>query len=297
MWNTTSTFELLSNTNLTTTFLVLLAVVALSGAYGIRLILRGRAQSARVDKQGGSALLSKGMMEMAHWWLQPLGRLLVSLHATPNMISWTSLFFGLLAGICLGYGHFGFGGFFALLSGFMDSLDGMVARMSGTSSDAGEILDATVDRYVEGFFLAGLIVYYHHIPALQVLAIAALLGSFMVSYSSAKAEALQIDPPKGSMRRPERALYLTLGAILSPITISLFESVPYTIIPVGHPMVLALGLVAVLANASAIERMYFLAKAIRLREAEALKRQLAAARAAQGEASDGHHAAEEKARL
>ena len=272
-----------SSYNLKSTFFLLGAVAVLTVAYAVRLLFRGRATFARVDKQGGSALLSKGLMEMGYWWLQPMARALVAAHITPNMISWTSLVFGLLAGICLAFGHFGFGGGFALISGFLDSLDGMVARMTGTSSDAGEVLDATVDRYAEAFFISGLVIYYRDTPVLQVLALLALMGSFMVSYSSAKAEALHVEPPKGSMRRPERAFYLTLGAVLSPITIAEYEYVRDYPIAIGFPMVIALGLIAVLANASAIERMMAIAKEMRRRESDAASRKalLAAIEAAE----------------
>jgi phosphatidylglycerophosphate synthase len=280
--------------NLKSTLVLLGMVAVLTAAYAIRLLVKGRAQFARVDKQGGSALLSKGLMEMAYWWLQPIGKFLVACGVTPNMISWASLVFGLLAGVCLAFGHFGFGGAFALVSGFLDSLDGMVARMTGLSSDAGEVLDATVDRYAEGFFISGLIVYYRDIPVLQILALLALMGSFMVSYSSAKAEALHVDPPKGSMRRPERAVYLTLGAILSPITIAEWEYVRDYPIAIGFPMVIALGLIAVLANASAIERMAAIAKEMRKREAEAIRRQQLEAQAAE---ADTHASVEDPARI
>lgn len=270
--------------NLKSTLFLLGAVAVLTVAYAVRLLVKGRAHFARVDKQGGSALLSKGVMEMAYWWLQPMARALVAVGVTPNMISWASLVFGLFAGISLAFGHFGFGGAFALCSGFLDSLDGMVARLTGASSDAGEVLDATVDRYAEAFFISGLIIYYRDIPVLQVLSLLALMGSFMVSYSSAKAEALHVDPPKGSMRRPERAVYLTLGAILSPITIAEFEYVRDYPIAIGFPMVIALGLIAVLANASAIERMAAIAKEMRRRESDAASRQ-AALLAAESEAT------------
>lgn len=251
------------------TLLLMVLAGVVAAAYAVRVKLKGRVRYDRVDRQGGSALLSKGLMEMAYWSMQPVARLLVFFHVTPNRISWASLVFGLLAGACLAYGHFGFGAGFAAVSGFLDSLDGMVARLTGVSSDAGEILDATVDRYVEFFFVGGLVIYYREIPVLQILALLALIGSFMVSYSTAKAEALHIDPPKGSMRRPERAVYLTLGAALSPITIQMFETYRDFAVPVGHPMVMALGLVAVVANVSAVERLWAVAKIIRIREQDA----------------------------
>jgi CDP-diacylglycerol--glycerol-3-phosphate 3-phosphatidyltransferase len=224
-------------------------------AYMIRVSFRGKAHFARIDRQGGSSLLSKEMMEGAYWFLQLLG---------------------VTAGACLAFGHFGSGAVFATISALLDALDGMVARATGVSSDAGEVLDAAVDRYAEFFFLSGLVIYYRELPILMFLALSALLGSFMVSYSTAKAEALQVEAPKGSMRRPERAFYLILGAALSPVTIPWFEGTSDLPIPIGHPMVLALCLVGVLANISAVERFWVIAKTIRFREREQTAAQNAA---------------------
>ena len=257
-----------------------------AGIYGLRVLTKGKADFDRVNKQGGSALLGKGAMQGAYWSLQPLARLLIFFRVTPNMISWASFAFALATGACLSVGHFGFGAVFATISAFLDTLDGMVARLTGVSSDAGEVLDAAVDRYAEFFFLGGLVIYYREIPILLILTLMALIGSFMVSYSSAKAEALNVSAPKGSMRRPERAVYLTLGALFSPITIPLFEQVrPYGI-AIGHPMVAALGLVAVVANVSAAERLWAIARAVRLREAEQLARAQAEEASAEESATD-----------
>jgi CDP-diacylglycerol--glycerol-3-phosphate 3-phosphatidyltransferase len=268
---------LTSSYNLKSSLILIALLVILVLAYSVQLIVKGRAHYARVDKQGGSALLSKGLMEMGYWSLQPFARALIALGITPNMISWASLVVALLSGACLSFGHFGFGGAFAALAGFMDVLDGMVARLTGTTSGVGQVLDSSIDRYAEFFFIGGLIVHYRDIPVLQVLALFALMGSFMVSYSTAKAEALQIIPPRGSMRRSERMVYLTAGAILSPISIAEFEYVRDYPINIGFPMVFSLGLIAVLANASAIERLAAVAREMRKRdEEEELNRQRAA---------------------
>ncbi|MDR3606335.1 MAG: CDP-alcohol phosphatidyltransferase family protein [Oligoflexia bacterium] len=269
-----------------TLVLIGLAVI-MGGAYFIRSLIRGRERFDRVEKQGGSALLSKEMMEAFYWFLQPLGKFLVYCRITANGVSWTSFVFGAVAGLCLAFGHFGSGAAFATVSAVLDSLDGLVARMSHTASDAGEVLDAAVDRYAEFFFLGGLVIYYREVPVLMVLTLLALAGSFMVSYSTAKAEALHVEAPKGSMRRPERALYLILGAALSPVTIPVFEATSDFPIPIGHPMVIALCLVAVLANVSAVERLWTVAHAMRLREAEAAR--VAAATAMEEHADAQEH--------
>src|ERR1700733_9927926 len=136
----------------------LLGLAVLVGlAYLVRIGFRGRARFDRVEKQGGSHLLSKEMMEAFYWFLQPLGKFLVYCRITANGVSWTSFIFGAIAGLCLAFGHFGSGAAFAAISAILDSLDGLVARMSGSASDAGEVLDAAVDRYAEFFFLGGLV--------------------------------------------------------------------------------------------------------------------------------------------
>ncbi|HTM08690.1 MAG TPA: CDP-alcohol phosphatidyltransferase family protein [Verrucomicrobiae bacterium] len=247
---------------------VLFAVVVVA-AYALRVALKGRARFDRIERQGGSRLLSKPTMEAGYWGLQPAARLLIRIGVDADQISWTSLALGFAAGACLTVGHFGYATVFAFISGLLDFIDGMVARLTGTASEAGEVLDSAVDRYVEFFFLSGLVVYYRALPALQILALLALLGSFMVSYSTAKAEALKVQPSKGSMRRPERALCLTVGAALSALTIPWLEAEREFPVPIGYPMVVALGLVAVIANVSAIERLWSIAKAVRARAKDA----------------------------
>lgn len=241
-------------------------LILASLAYGVRMVVRGRAHFDRVERQRGSALLGKGVMEFGYWSLQPVVRCLVFLHVSPNMLSWSSLILGGAAGTCLAYGHFGHAAALATLSALLDALDGNVARATGQASDAGEVLDACVDRYVEFLFLAGLVVYYREIPALQLIALAALLGSFMVSYSTAKAEALHVAPPPGVMRRPERAVYLILGAGLSPFPLPGLARLFPLPADAGYPMVVALVLVGVLSNLSAIGRFYAIFSAIRQRE-------------------------------
>jgi phosphatidylglycerophosphate synthase len=256
--------------------IALLAILALIGvAYSVKLILKGRTRYDRVNRQGGSVLMGRGMMEVGYWALQPVAKLLVFLHVTPNQISWASLVFGGISGTALAYGYFGFAALFACYSAFMDCLDGMVARMTEVASDAGEVLDAAVDRYVEFFFLAGLIIYYREEPLFQLIALFALAGSFMVSYSTAKAEALHIPPPPGIMRRPERAFYLTLGAALSTFPIPWLDRYFSFSKPVGYPLLLTTFAIAILSNISAIERLWTIGRAMREREAAAQLQELA----------------------
>src|SRR6186713_2091543 len=94
------------------TLAVALIILLLSALYRVRVAVKGRVHFDRIDRQGGSWLLSKGAMEFGYWILQPVVRLLVFLGITPNKVSWASLGLGILSGTCLSVGHFGFAAIF-----------------------------------------------------------------------------------------------------------------------------------------------------------------------------------------
>ncbi len=227
-------------------------------AYGARMLVggRGRARSERVDRDGGSALLAKSVMEMFYWAIAPVGRACVRLGISANAITFASLALGIAAGVAVAVGHLGAGALLAGLCAACDALDGVVARASMRASDAGEVLDAAVDRYTELALLGGVAVYLRDALGLLVLALLAILASFMVSYSTAKAEALNVTPPRGAMRRSERAVLLVLGAALVPVAAALGVGFP------DAPIVVALAVVGVVGNVSAVRRLAAIARAV-----------------------------------
>jgi phosphatidylglycerophosphate synthase len=247
------------------------SAAAVMVAYALRAHWRGRVYYERLTCQDDSPLLGRRLMEAGYWSLQPLARVLLACHVRPNTLSWASLASGIFAGVAIAYGHLGWAAAAVTLSGLLDVLDGMVARSTGVASDVGEVLDATVDRYVEFSFLAGLAVYVRDSASLLSLALVALLGSFMVSYSTAKAEALSVRLPPGSMRRPVRMLYLTAGAALSVVMNRWLDQFGLRPGRLGDPMVLAVALVAVTANISAVRRLWLVARAVRGRETHVTK--------------------------
>ncbi|HEX7664498.1 MAG TPA: CDP-alcohol phosphatidyltransferase family protein [Polyangiaceae bacterium] len=243
--------------------LTFLAATGVAGAaYGVRVLVRGRARHARIEKEGESAFLSKGPMEMMYWFMQPAGHLALKLGMTANMATMMSLTLGLAAGVALGLGHFGVAALIATVSAAGDALDGWIARETGTSSNAGEVFDAAVDRYVELAFLAGLAFYFRNHALVLCLALLALGGSFMVSYATAKAEAMQVTAPRGAMRRTERAVYLTAAIAITPIFQALSHDPTWSVAPIAF----ALALVGVVGNASAVRRLMIVAQTLRERE-------------------------------
>ena len=227
--------------------------------YAIRIASRGAVHSERVAKIGGTALVARPIMDATYWAIEPVVRGLAALGITPNGLTWSALVLGVAAGVALGVGWFGLGCLLATLSTIGDILDGQVARLTKTGSNRGELLDAAVDRYTEFAFLAGLALWLRDSAWQLALVLAALLASFMVSYASAKAEALQVKPPRGLMRRHERATYLIAAAGVTPLVGPHFhDPVPYQALILG-----ALAIVGVIGNGAAVLRVVRIGRALR----------------------------------
>ncbi len=136
----------------------------------------------------------------------------------PNTITVIGTICTVIGGVVYGTGHISVGGFFLGLTAIFDVLDGTVARRSNTASTFGAFLDSTLDRLADGFVLGGLAVFYalnsvHHSWAsvpMVVVCLLGLIGSFLTSYTRARAEALGIDAKVGMLQRPERVVLLSV---------------------------------------------------------------------------------------
>lgn len=228
-------------------------------AYAIRVRLAGAAHHPRIERAGASPLLGKGVMEMGYWAMHAPAHACMALGVTADAISWWSLALAAAAGVSLGLGHYGIGAALSVASFVCDALDGIVARETGTASGAGAVLDAAVDRYAELFFLSGIAVHERTDPVALGLVLGALAGSVMVSYATAKAEALSVEVPRGAMRRQERAVYFVVGTALVPIVAAAAPSLSLPPWADRIPLFGMLGLVAVVGNASAVRRLHAVA--------------------------------------
>lgn len=235
---------------------LLVALLAvLMAAYAVHAIRGGAHTYERVERERGSAML--WAMRMGYWSLEPIGRGLVRVGIRAAHVTWSSLLLGVLAGVALATRHFGCGAALACVAALGDALDGIVAREAHAASRAGELLDASVDRYIEASLLGGIAIAERGEPLVLFATIAALTGSFMVSYSTAKAEALGIVPPRGGMRRPERVACLIAGATLTPLL-----GPPLEPFATDAPIALAVAVMAVISNGSAIRRLHFVYRAL-----------------------------------
>jgi len=172
----------------------------------------------------------------------------------------------LAAGVAVANGRFGLACWLSTGASMCDSIDGLLARRVGTASDAGEAFDAVADRYVEFFFIGGLVVHYRGSLGLSLLALASMMGAYLISYSTAKAEAIGVPAPRGLMRRAERAIYFGFAAGFTPFS-ALLIGPDAPAWQREAPMVLCMALVGGIANLSAVSRLRQIMASVRARDA------------------------------
>jgi phosphatidylglycerophosphate synthase len=127
------------------------------------------------------------------------------------------------AGVTLAAGWGFFAGLLAAVAQVLDGVDGQFARLTGQESRAGAFLDSVLDRYTDGFLVLGLIVFNGQagLPAwlLFMLGASALIGSGLISYSSARAGDLGIGLGAPTLAsKGTRTTVIIVSAILSPVS-------------------------------------------------------------------------------
>jgi len=100
----------------------------------------------------------------------------------------------------------------------LDILDGALARAGGKTTPFGAFLDSTTDRISEGFVLTAIAYVFarHGRDVFVAVTMAAVAGSFLVSYTRARAEALGLRGDVGIGSRAERVVVITAGLVLAP---------------------------------------------------------------------------------
>jgi CDP-diacylglycerol---glycerol-3-phosphate 3-phosphatidyltransferase len=176
---------------------------------------------------------TRGIVEIAAGLLHRLG-------VTPNMLTLAGTTFMFGVGVVLAHGQFVLAAALIALAGLFDALDGGLARLTNRATRFGAMLDSTTDRWAEAALYGGLLWWYSGEGArLEVmLAYVAIIGSLLVSYTRARSEGLGVENKEGLFTRFERIVVLILGLLTGQ-------------------MVIALALLAVLSNVTAVQRLWF----------------------------------------
>lgn len=183
--------------------------------------------------------------------VDPIGAFLNRLGIHPNTLTLFGLAGNLVGAFFLAQSNFLVGGLIILAMGPIDALDGTMARLRAEPSDFGAFVDSVTDRYSELLIFGGLLTHYLRTSQdiLAGLTFAAAAGSVLVSYNRARAEGLGFHARVGILTRVERFV------ILVP---SLVFGIPW----------LGVGIIAVFANITAIQRIISVRKQARNRESK-----------------------------
>ncbi len=144
-------------------------------------------------------------------------RALVRAGVTPNTI--TVFGFVLTAGtaVLAGFGYWIAAGALFVIGSGSDMFDGSVARMSGRATRFGAFLDSNLDRLGEALVLGGIGIAMTLEARTWAVAMTflALAGSFLVSYTRARAEGLGVDSNRGGLlSRTERLMLVAIALLL-----------------------------------------------------------------------------------
>jgi len=156
----------------------------------------------------------------SHYLTQSLARFFAKTPITPNAITWLGFLLTIGAAVLIVTEDFIPAGLVVLFAGFLDMLDGSLARLSNQATRFGAVLDSTLDRLSEAAVLLGALVLFarQQLAAESFLAGFTLLGSLMVSYVRARIEGVGLECKVGLFTRAERVIVLTVGLLLSEIS-------------------------------------------------------------------------------
>ena len=198
------------------------------------------------------AKLSEVRKALAYRFTEPVVWLLSKTPITPSAITWFGFLLTVGATALIITGHLFAAGFMVLIAGFFDMLDGALARRTNQATRFGAVLDSTLDRLAEAVLLLGILYLYAKEQAVaEILLVGvALLGSLLVSYIGARAEALGVKCEVGLFTRAERVIVLALGLLLSQI---------------DYALVIALAIIVVFSFFTAGQRLLYVWKQTKTR--------------------------------
>ena len=142
---------------------------------------------------------------------------LIESRLTPNAISVTGLVGNLIAAVLILEHHFVLAGVAFIVGSLCDMFDGRYSRMSGKGTPFGAFLDSTLDRVEEGVVLAAVAAWFAQEgnDFAVGMTVIAVVGSYMVSYTRARAEALGVGGKVGIASRAVRVVILSAGLVFA----------------------------------------------------------------------------------
>jgi CDP-diacylglycerol--glycerol-3-phosphate 3-phosphatidyltransferase len=160
------------------------------------------------------ASIGRGAMRI----INGMVRGLATLGVPPNILTIIGVAINIFCGVLFAMGNFFGAGIVLIVANLFDMLDGNVARLTGRVTRYGGFLDSTLDRMSDMGAFLGIMVFYariteHHSTMNVFLGGVGMIMSVLVSYATARSEALGVKANVGFLQRPERVVLLIIGAL------------------------------------------------------------------------------------
>ena len=199
------------------------------------------------DLRRGASVLPEWVKEAGRAVLAPVVRLAIALHLTPNTITVIGLLITIVASVMIANGLLLAGAAVLTAGSLLDAVDGALARAQGGGTAFGSFLDSTLDRAGEATLFIGIggwMLTSLGAPTWPMLALMlALAGSFLVSYSHARAEGIGLAANVGLAPRTERLVIVIAGVALAGLGL-------------GAGLIGAVVVIAVLTVATVMQRIW-----------------------------------------
>jgi CDP-diacylglycerol--glycerol-3-phosphate 3-phosphatidyltransferase len=184
--------------------------------------------------------------------LNRLARFFLDMGFSPNALTIAGFVGMCLIAVMIAAGYEAVGGVLIIVAGIFDAVDGALARLANRVTKFGAFLDSTLDRWAESLIFLAIVFRSasRHDDVTIYLAVIALFGSLLVSYTRARAEGLGATIKGGWLTRFERMVVLVAGLILT----AWFGPIVLTI---------ALAIIGIFANLTALQRLLAARQALR----------------------------------
>ena len=216
------------------------AVIGFTIVLALRAIRRTAVAGAVPD--ANAPLLGPRVRAWYRGLLAPCEAALVRSGVSADTLTYLQLVVSVLAGLAFAEACTFLGGWLTILAGTLDILDGGVARRGNGATLRGAFIDSIADRWAEFATFAGLAALFREGWMLFVVALAAF-GSFMVSYTRARAEGIGLTASVGLAPRMERLVLIVVGIGLAGIGL-------------GIALIGALAVIALLSVATTVQRIW-----------------------------------------
>jgi CDP-diacylglycerol--glycerol-3-phosphate 3-phosphatidyltransferase len=177
----------------------------------------------------------------------PITRAISWSGVTPNFVTIAGFILTAADAAVLAMGYVQMAGLILILAAVLDAIDGSLARLQNRVTRFGAFLDSTIDRFSEAVLLLGALIYYLNQGQARtqiILLFVALFGSLLVSYTKARGEAIGVQVKGGLLSRFERIVILIIAMLLNELTVALW-------------------ILAVLTNVTAIQRIWLVWQSIK----------------------------------